>query len=336
MKYSSPSLNMDQESTASKIFSCAATSLPPVPYLIYFCKEAMDKEKIYDCVVIGAGPGGLQAAIYLGRYNRKALIIDRGGGRTWHARRIENFLTQKAISGKEIIRLGMEQAKSFNVEIERGTVIKVGRNEFFEVSTEDRRYLSRFVVVSSGGTENLPPVENVLKFLGAGFYTCIDCDGYRTTGKKLVVLGNSLHTVHLAFGMKEMFTEDITLVLYYFQVPQVYAEELQEEGIRLVTGKPARIVGDERIEALEFQDGRLIECEAIMSNFGYKLNDGFLSGLNLKKDSEGFKYLTGRNYESSLNGLYIIGPLTGNDQAIIAAGEGAIAALDMKRRLLEM
>jgi thioredoxin reductase (NADPH) len=293
-------------------------------------------EKVYDCIIIGAGPGGLQAAIYLGRYNRKVLLIDRGGGRTWHARRIENFLTQKAISGKEIILLGIEQAKSFNVEIERGMVTAVVRRESFEVSTEDKKYLSKFVIVSSGGTENFPPIENVYTFLGAGFYTCIDCDGYKTTGKKLVVLGNSLHAVHLAFGMKEMYTKDITLVLYHYQAPEAYIEELEEENIRLENGKPAKIIGGEKVEAVELEDGRRIECEAVMSNFGYKLNDQFLTGLNLKKDGENVKYLTNRNYESSLNGLYIVGPLTGNDQAIIAAGEGAIAALDLKKRLLEM
>ena len=58
-------------------------------------------------------------------------------------------------------------------------------------------------------------------------------------------------------------------------------------------------------------------------------------GLDLKRDSENFKYLTNRAYESSLAGLYIVGPLTGNDQAIIAAGEGATAAIDIKKRLLE-
>jgi thioredoxin reductase (NADPH) len=296
----------------------------------------MNDQKAYDCIIIGAGPGGLQAAIYLGRYNRKALLIDRGGGRTWHARHIENFLTQKAISGKEIIQLGMQQAKSFNVEIEHGTVTDVAKREFFEVSTENNRYRSRFVIVSSGGTENFPPIENLHKFLGAGFYTCIDCDGYKTTGKKLAVLGNSLHAVNLAFGMREMYTKDITLILSSFQVPEVYVEELREEHIVLVTGTPAKIIGDERVDALELQDGRRIECDAIMSSFGYTLNDRFLSGLKLKRDAENVKYLTNRNYESSLSGLYVVGPLTGNDQAIIAAGEGAIAALDLKKRLLEM
>jgi len=297
---------------------------------------SVEKEHVYDCIVIGAGPGGLQAAIYLGRYNRKVLVLDRGGGRTAHAKHIENFLTQKVISGSEIIKLGVEQAKSFNVEIQKGLVTKVLKQNLFEVYVVDLKYLSKFVLVSSGGTENLPSIENLHIFFGASIFTCIDCDGYRTTGKKLVIIGNSLKTVHLAFGMKEMYTKDITLVLYTDKVPEVYKAELAEEGISLLIGRPVKVIGSDAIEALEMQDGKRIPCEVILSHFGYKLNDSFLSGLTLKRDSENFKYLTSRTYESSLSGLYIVGPLAGDDQVVIAAGEGAIAAIDMKKRLLEM
>lgn len=303
----------------------------------HICYTLIMMEKIiYDCIIIGAGPGGLQAAIYLGRYNRKVLLIDRSGGRTWHARKIENFLTQREIAGKDIIRTGMEQARHFNVSIEKGLVAGVLRHDNFEVSTKTNRYFSKFAIVSSGAYDILPPLENIHKFLGEGFYTCVDCDGYHTTGKKLVILGNSLHTVHLALGMKQMFTEDITLVLYLGRIPDAYREELEEEKIALVAGRPGKIVGDEKVEALELQDGPLISCEAIMSNFGYKLNDQFLSDLNLRKDGERFKYITNSEYESSLSGLYIVGPLTRNDQAIIAAGEGAVAAIDINKRLLQL
>jgi thioredoxin reductase len=136
--------------------------------------------------------------------------------------------------------------------------------------------------------------------------------------------------------MKEMYTKDIILVLYTDKVPEVYKAELKEEGITLVIGRPVKVGGAEALEALEMQDGKRISCEVILSHFGYKLNDGFLSGLTLKRDSENFKYLTSRAYESSLSGLYIVGPLTGDDQVVVAAGEGAIAAIDMKKRLLEM
>src|SRR5512147_961422 len=93
---------------------------------------SLERELVYDCIVIGAGPGGLQAAIYLGRYNRKVLVIDRGGGRTTHAKHIENFLTHKAISGGEIIKLGIEQAISFNAEVRKGLVTKVLKQDQFE------------------------------------------------------------------------------------------------------------------------------------------------------------------------------------------------------------
>ncbi len=297
---------------------------------------SMTAEKLHDCIVIGAGPGGLQAAIYLGRYNRDVLLIDRGGGRTGHAREIENFLTQKAISGKKIIELGIEQARSFNVRIEKGLVTRVLKDRVFEVSTGDRSYLSKFVIVSSGVYDNLPEIEHLHRFLGAGFYTCIDCDGYRTTGRKLVVIGNSIETVHLAFGMKEMYTKDVTLLLIFYEPPEEYRDELREEGIPLVKGRPVRIIGDEKIETLEIKNGTRIPCEVIMSNFGYKLNDEFLTGLNLKRDAAGFKYVVSHLYESSLRGLYIVGPLNqGSDQAIVAAGQGAVAAIDIKKRLLE-
>ncbi len=295
----------------------------------------MAEERTYDCIIIGAGPGGLQAAIYLGRYNADVLLVDRGGGRTWHASHIENFLTQKAISGREIIEKGMEQARNFNVKIEKGLVTRVVKNTLFEVTTKEKSYRGRFVIVSTGANDNLPPIDNIHKFLGTSFFTCVDCDGYRTTGKKLAVIGNSLKTVHLAFAMKEMYTKDVTLLLYFLQVPEEYREELREENIRLIVGRPGKLLGDKKIEGIMLKDGQTVECEVVMSNFGYKLNDEFLAGLNLKRDREGFKFVTNSHYESSIDGLYIVGPLTGNDQAIIAAGEGAMVAVDLKRRLLE-
>ncbi len=291
---------------------------------------------VYDCIIIGAGPGGLQAAIYLGRYNREVLLIDRGGGRTSHAKHIENFLTWKMISGKEIISRGMEQARHFNVRIIRGTVTKVIKQAEFEVNVGSRLYRSRFVIVSSGGRENIPEIENVYNYFGISFFTCVDCDGYHTTGKKLVILGNNIHAVRLAFAMKQMYTKHVTLVLFFYEPPESYIEALKDEGIVLIKGTPAKIIGNKKMEALEFPDGRRIECEVIMSNFGFKLNSEFLSDLDLKRDAQGFKYITDHHYESSMRGLFIIGPLTGHDQVVIAAGEGAAVAIEINKRLLDL
>jgi thioredoxin reductase (NADPH) len=300
----------------------------------------MIENKIYDCIIIGAGPGGLQAAIYLCRYNRNVLILDRGGGRTQHAKHIENFLTQMTISGREIIEKGLEQAMHFGAEFQRATVSKVHKNKenLFEVITKNgRTFSSWFVIVSSGVMDNLPNIENLYTFIGKSFFTCVDCDGYKTTGKKLVIIGRSEKTLRLALAMKQMFTKDITVILSGNKISPGYEEELKKEKIHLLIGESSKLIGQEKMEVLELRDGRKVECEVIMSNLGYRLNDEFLSELPLKKDRNGFKYVTGAEYESSLSGLYIVGPLnTGNDQVVIAAGEGAVAAIDINKRLLEI
>jgi len=294
-------------------------------------------DEVYDCIIIGAGPGGLQAAIYLGRYNRNVLVFDRGGGRTWHARHIENVLTHREISGQEIIERGIEQAKAFNVTFEKKRVIDVEKNEYFLVSTDEYVYRSRFVIAATGVYDLFPPIENVHQFLGSSYFTCIDCDGYKTTNKKLVVIGNSLHAHRLTITMRQRYTKDITFIPYQFNLPHSFVEELRGEGIALVREKPIRISGNTTMEAIEFEGGGRVPCEAVMAYFGFKLNDDYLKMLDLKKDTVRFKYVTSSVYESSLSGLYIVGPLnTGHDQVIISAGEGATAALDINRRLLEM
>jgi thioredoxin reductase (NADPH) len=293
-------------------------------------------DRVYDCIIIGAGPGGLQAAIYLGRYNRDVMLLDRSGGRTWHARHIENVLTHREISGSEIIERGMEQARRFNVRIERKRVLSVRKDVLFTVRTDDESYRSRYIIASSGVYDILPPLENIYPFLGVSYFTCIDCDGYKTTNKKIVVLGDHLQSVNIALAMKQMFTRDITYIPYRLSLPDLAEEVLEEEGIRLVTAEPVRIIGAVNMEALELRGGEQVACEAIMASFGIRLNDEFLGGVALKKDAEGFKYVVNTSYESSLRGLYIVGPLnTGQDQVIIAAGEGAVAAIDINKRLLE-
>ena len=293
-------------------------------------------DRLYDCIIIGAGPGGLQAAIYLGRYNRDVVLLDRSGGRTWHAKHIENVVGHRDIAGSEIIALGKEQAKRFNVRVEREPVKAVQKNGEFVVSTTDRAYRSRFVIAASGVTDVLPPLANVHRFLGISYFTCVDCDGYKTTDRKLIVIGNSLQVVNLAIAMKQMYTRDITFIPCEFTLPAAAIEVLGDEAIRVVVEEPAAIIGTEKMEAIELKGGKRIPCEVIMASFGITLNDGYLKGLALKKDAAGFKYAVSGAYESSLRGLYIVGPLnTGQDQVAIAAGEGAVAAIDINKRLLE-
>lgn len=297
----------------------------------------MERGPVYDCIIIGAGPGGLQAGIHLGRYNRKVLLLDRGGGRTTHARHIVNYLGLLETSGRELIDTGIKQAREFGVEVLQEAVARVEKNEIFTVHTAGNSYQGRCVIASAGAVDNLPKLKNIGKFFGKGFFTCIDCDGYLTTGTKLLVMGNSINAARLVLGMKQMYTEDISLLPVDFKLPPDYEEVIREENISIYTGEPVELLGEEKLSGLKTADGEIIECETIMATFGWRLNDTFLQELDLERDREGFKILTGSANESSLPGLYIIGAMKpGHSQAIIAAGQGAVTAIDINQNLLEL
>ncbi len=300
--------------------------------------EAM--KELYDTLVIGAGPGGIQAAIYLARYCRRVLILDRTGGRTWHAKHIENFFAHPATSGPRLIQEGLRQAQGFGALYERAHVLglRKGPEGFLALTADGREFQGRFVLVSTGATENLPQVEGLHQYFAQGIYTCVDCDGYHTRGKRLLIMGASPKTLRLALAMKNMYTPYITVLLTHERpMPQGFQEALASEGIQVLRGSPARFLGDGKgLQALELSDGRVLRCQCVMLNYGYRLNDECLKELSPERDARGLKYKVGPNYESSVKGLYIVGPLVGNDQVAIAAGEGAVAAIDINKRLLEL
>jgi len=301
-------------------------------------KGGVDIENPLDCIIIGAGPGGLQASIHLSRYNFRVMLFHTPGGRTAHAKHIENYLGLRVVSGLELLETGLSQAESFGVAIERAKVERVTTREgHFEVQTEGRTYHSRFVIASSGARETLAPFKNLHRFFGISYYTCMICDGYRTTGKKLLVIDRSINGVRLSLGMKQMYTSDVTFLAHGFSLTPAYKTLLEDEGIGLVEGRPEELLGETTLDGVRLSDGRVIPCEVILGWGGISLNDEYLEGLDLERDAEGFKIVTRGAGESSIQGLFILGALRqGHSQAIISAGQGAEAAIEISTRIVEL
>lgn len=292
----------------------------------------------FDCIVIGAGPGGLQACIHLGRYNFRVVLFHFPGGRTYHAKHIENYLGLRAISGPDLLESGLAQAASFGVTVEHAKVDRVtAREQHFEVMAEGQTYRSRFVIAASGAKETLAPFKNIHRFFGISYFTCMICDGYRTTGKKLLVIDRTVNGVRLSVGMKQMFTKDVTFLAHGFSPAPVYRAILEEEEVGLIEGRPEELLGGSALEGVRLADGRVIPCEVILGWGGISLNDEYLEGLPLERDSEGFKILTKGAGESSIPGLFVLGALRhGHSQAIISAGQGAEAAVEISTRIVEL
>jgi thioredoxin reductase (NADPH) len=301
-------------------------------------KDIIENENVFDCIVVGGGPGGLQACIHLGRYNFRVLLFHRQGGRTHHAKHIENYLGIRSVSGGELIETGLVQAQSFGVRVENNRVERVtGQEGQFEVLAGGKTYRSRYMIAASGAKETIAPFKNLPRFFGISYFTCMICDGYRTTGKKLLVIDRTIKGVRLSIGMKQMFTRDVTFLAHGFTLSPHYAALLDDEGIGRIDGRPEELLGENSLEGVRLADGSVIPCEVILGWGGISLNDDYLESLPLERDSEGFKIMTHSWGESSIPGLFVLGALRyGHSQAVISAGQGAEAAIEISTRIVEL
>jgi thioredoxin reductase (NADPH) len=265
-------------------------------------------------------------------------MFHRPGGRTHHARHIENYLGLRAVSGGELIETGLVQARSFGVRVENAKVERVSGTEGdFEVLAGGKTYRTRYVIAASGAKETIAPFRNLARFFGISYFTCMICDGYRTTGRKLVVIDRTVNGVRMSIGMKQMYTSDVTLISHGFSLSSHYAQLLDDEGIGRVEGKPEELLGEKVLEGVRMSDGRVIPCEVILGWGGISLNDEYLEMIDPERDAEGFKIMTKPNGESSVAGLFVLGALRqGHSQAIISAGQGAEAAIEISTRIVEV
>lgn len=298
----------------------------------------MSDETIYDCIIIGAGPGGLQGAIHLARCNRKVLLLDQGGGRTKLANDIVNYLGIPAIDGIELTRIGFLQARSFGVTVKaKTTATRVSKADFFRVETGGGHlFTGRYLIAASDAKDILPQLKNLRRFLGKGFYTCAACDGIHTRNTDLLVMGDNPDTVRLALAMKKMYTERLLLLLDDYSPPDHLLDILLENIITVVRGNPVELLGQKQLSGILLADGRTIACQTIMANYGCQLNDQYLRELPLDRDQDNLRILVDQTGESSVPGLFVTGGLrTGHNLIAIAVGQGAMAASEINSRLLD-
>jgi thioredoxin reductase (NADPH) len=285
---------------------------------------------VYDCIVIGGGPGGLSSAIYLGRANKKVLLIYSGPMRTSLSVHINNYVGFDNITGPDLLEAGMEQAKKYGVEVVLSTVRDVSKEDVFKVVTSEGIFQSRYIVAASGINDILPDIDNISDFLGETFFTCLDCDGYRMTGKRAIIIGNGDGVARTALAVKQIYTDKITVCTGKDNKISVeYMDKMRAEKIKVVNKGVKHLNGTVPccITSVVLEDDSEIECDCVLSDMGYARNDSFLMGLDLKRSKAGFIEVDG-NYESSVKGLFAVGPLnTGPDQVSVAVGQGAVAAM---------
>jgi thioredoxin reductase (NADPH) len=298
------------------------------------------KSEILDCLVIGGGPAGLTAGIYLGRFRRRVLVVDKGWSRAEWITKSHNLPGfPDGIAGPVLLGNLRTQARLYGAALETGIVdiLLWEKDALFNAKIGTRTLLARTIILATGVVENKPPVAHVADAVKRGLIrTCPICDGYENIGKTIAVLGNGEHAAAEALFLRT-FTKDVCLLLMETD-PTILSDDtklvLKAASIsvrHVVVGSVT--MGDSGVTVLGVEDAQPHRYDAIYSAFGTTPQTMLAIGLGAQMDSSN-RLFVDTHQATSIEGMYAAGDLVrGLNQISVAEGEAATAATSVHNRL---
>jgi thioredoxin reductase (NADPH) len=297
-------------------------------------------DKPLDCLVIGGGPAGLTAAIYLARFHLDILVVDRGKGRAATIPCTHNHAGYPdGISGKELIEQMREQAQRYGAKIIDGSVTRLHRDEtngLFEAEWGSGPVQSRSVLLATGVSNRRPPMDELLhdEALASGLIRyCPICDGYEVTDKKVGVLGSGRHGVAEAIFLRS-YTADIILIApdKALNVSAVDRLALDGAGIETVDGPAQAVAIGEGSITIDTAEGHFT-FDSVYPALGSDVHSQLAKMVGARLGDDGCVGVDA-HMRTSVEGVYAAGDLViGLDQISNAMGQGGVAATTIRNDL---
>jgi thioredoxin reductase (NADPH) len=295
---------------------------------------------MYDVCVIGGGPAGLTAALYLARYHLSVSLVDSGQSRAGLIPRTHNQpFWIDGISGEELLARMRGHAAKYPVEIENGTVEAViGLSRDFEVRTYTGTVLARKVLVATGVENRRPSMrteDHTAALRGGLLRYCPICDGYEITDQSVAVIGSGDRLFGEAKFLRSytpsvtVFSEDSLIRLNDRQ-----REELKSVGVRIIDTPASEYrLGDAAIEA-RFESAWQ-RFDTLYAALGSTIWSDIVRGLSPEMTDEGC-LVVDAHQRTSVGGLYAAGDVVvGVDQIVHAMGQAAVAATAIRNDLCD-
>ena len=294
-----------------------------------------------DAIVIGAGPAGLAAAIYLARFRRQVLVLHDGDSRAaWIPRSHNHPGFPGGIVGVDLLDRTRRQAEEFGARIEEAQVTGLAvEGDGFTVTTADRSLSARSVILATGVVDRLPDLPGVESAVRRSLVRiCPICDGFEVSGQALAVIGDGPLGAREALFL-QTYSDAITLIHTGTpgDLPDGERQGLAKAGVRLIEGPIQEVTLDhDRLTALAFTQQGKLEFDAVYTALGVDPRTDLAVQAGAERCDDG-RLIVDDHQETTVPGLYAAGDLVrGLNQISTAQGEAAIAATSLHNRLREM
>ncbi len=282
---------------------------------------------MYDVIIIGAGPAGISAAIYTRRANLKVMVLYHGRSELEKAEKIENFYGfPGGISGEDLYKRGIKQAKELGVELREKEVIDIALDKnLYKVVTSNEEYKGKTIIIATGNKKINPNIKGINQFVGKGISYCAICDGFFYRNKEVAVIGNGDYAISEAEKL-ENIVKNIKILTNGLNIVQ--NSKVKEKNYKIDTRKIKEIRGKEKVEYIEFEDGERLNLDGIFIAIGEAGGVDFAKKLGITMQGENIK--TDEEMQTNVKGVFACGNLTGGlFQVNKAVYEGAKAGLNV-------
>ena len=274
---------------------------------------------MYDVAIIGAGPAGVSASLYAKRANLNVLIIYYGESNLEKATKIDNYYGFiDGISGADLYKNGIEQAKKLGVEVKNFEVLGIDyMQDAFNIKTESGNFETKTVILATGNKKVRPNIKGIEEFEGKGISYCAICDAFFYRNKNVAVIGNGKFAVNEATELSNVANKVTILTNGLDKI---------ESDFEVNTNKISSINGKEKVTDIEFEDGSKIEVDGVFIALGEAGASDFAKTLGILQDGDNIKI--NEKMETNVPGIYACGNATGGLlQVCKAVYEGAEAGL---------
>ena len=293
--------------------------------------------QVYDVIIAGGGPAGLNAAIVLARSRRKVIVFDNGNQRNIRSQGMHNFLTRDGIKPVDFLQLARDEARRYRILIKNigvKSAIK-GKDGYFEViDIKGKVYTSKKILLATGLSDNLPAVEGLEELYGKYVFHCPYCDGWEVRDKRIAVYARNKNGVDLAMSLK---TWSNLVTLYTDGRKYLTPSELtllEQYDIPVITTRIKRLQSTkEKLRSVVLKDESSHLCDALFFVNGYTQQCELAERLGCTINSKRV-VITNRLQETNVPGVFVAGDASRDMHfVVVAAAEGAKAGVSINKEL---